>query len=236
MKMIAGGGGGGLVIEQPENNIVRSAYYGLISALSGTQTMALCSYDEAYTIPSEKAALISLRTMQMLVDEMGVGDTVDPLAGSYYVESLTNEFEKRITATMAEVDRQGGIVKAVAEGYIQAQVSAQAYELEKAIQDGAFIKVGVNKYRIEEEEERPVEFHEYQPELAEEQVRRLNTIREKRNDSEVKEKLLILREKAQGTENLMPYIIEAVKVYATVGEIANVFREVFGEFDEPVKF
>ena len=236
MKMIAGGGGGGLVIEQPENNIVRGAYYGLISALSGTQTMALCSYDEAYTIPSEKAALISLRTMQMLVDEMGVGDTADPLAGSYYVEALTNEFEKRITDTMAEVDRQGGIVKAVAEGYIQAQVSAQAYELEKAIQDGTFIKVGVNKYRIEEEEERPVEFHEYQPELADEQVKRLNTIREKRNDGEVKEKLEVLREKAQGTENLMPYIIEAVKVYATVGEIANVFREVFGEFDEPVKF
>jgi methylmalonyl-CoA mutase N-terminal domain/subunit len=236
MKMIAGGGGGGLVIEQPENNIVRGAYYALISALSGTQTMALCSYDEAYTIPSEKAALISLRTMQMLVDEMGVGDTADPLAGSYYVESLTNEFEKRIKDTMDEVDRQGGIIKAVAEGYIQAQVSAQAYEMEKAIQNGEFIKIGVNKYRMEEEEERSVEFHEYKPELAEEQVRRLKAVREQRNDDEVKAKLAILREKASGSENLMPYLIDAVKVYATVGEIADVFREVFGEFDEPVKF
>ncbi len=236
MKMIAGGGGGGLTIEQPENNIVRGAYYALVSALSGTQTMALCSYDEAYTIPSEKAALISLRTMQMLVDEMGAGDTADPLAGSYYVESLTNEFERRITDAMAEVDAQGGIVKAVAEGYIQAQVSAQAYELEKKIQDGEFVKIGVNKYRMEEEEARPVEFHEYKAELAEEQIKRLNAVRDKRNDEEVKQKLEILREKAAGTENLMPYLIDAVKVYATVGEIADVFREVFGEFDEPVKF
>ena len=236
MKMIAGGGGGGLTIEQPENNIVRGAYYALVSALSGTQTMALCSYDEAYTIPSEKAALISLRTMQMLVDEMGAGDTADPLAGSYYVESLTNEFEKRITEAMAEVDRQGGIVKAVSEGYVQAQVSAQAYELEKAIQNGEFIKIGVNKYRTEEEEERPVEFHEYNQEKAEEQIRRLNTVREKRDDEKVKQKLDILREKAAGTENLMPYLIDAVSAYATVGEIADLFREVFGEFDEPVKF
>jgi methylmalonyl-CoA mutase N-terminal domain/subunit len=236
MKMIAGGGGGGLVIEQPENNIVRGAYYGLISALSGTQTMALCSYDEAYTIPSEKAALISLRTMQMLVDEMGVGDTADPLAGSYYVESLTNEFEKRITAAMAEVDNRGGIVKAVSEGYIQAQVSAQAYEMEKAIQNGEFIKIGVNKYRMDEEEERSVEFHEYKRELAEEQIRRLNAVREKRDDAGVNQKLDILRDKAAGTENLMPYLIDAVSAYATVGEIADLFREVFGEFDEPVKF
>ncbi len=236
MKMIAGGGGGGLVIEQPENNIVRGAYYGLISALSGTQTMALCSYDEAYTIPSEKAALISLRTMQMLVDEMGVGDTVDPLAGSYYVESLTNEFEKRIRETMTEVERQGGIVKGIANGYIQTQVSAQAYEMEKAIQNGEFVKIGVNKYRMDEEEERPVEFHEYKAELADEQVRRLNTVREKRDEVAVKEKLDVLREKAAGSENLMPYIIETVNVYATVGEIADVFRNVFGEFEEPVKF
>lgn len=234
MKMIAGGGGGGLTIEQPENNIVRGAYYALISALSGTQTMALCSYDEAYTIPSEKAAILSLRTMQMLVDEMGVGDTVDPLAGSYYVESLTDEFEKRIRATMDEVDRQGGIVKAVAEGYIQAQVAAQAYEMEKAIQNGTFVKIGVNKYRTEEEEERPVEFHDHRPELAEEQVRRLNSVRERRDDALVKEKLDVLREKAKGDDNLMPHLIEAVSAYATVGEIADIFREVFGEFDEPV--
>ena len=120
--------------EQPENNIVRGAYYALISALSGTQTMALCSYDEAYTIPSEKAARISLRTMQILIEEMGLCDTVDPLAGSYYVETLTNQMEERIRATMAEVDAEGGIVRAIAEGRIQSAVSRQAFEKLKKLE------------------------------------------------------------------------------------------------------
>ena len=235
MKMIAGGGGGGLVIEQPENNIVRGAYYALISALSGTQTMALCSYDEAYTIPSKKAALLSLRTMQILVDEMGLADTVDPLAGSYYVESLTDEFEKRIVACMEDVKSTGGIVKGISEGYVQREVSRQAYETERKIQSGEIVKVGVNKYRLDEEE-RSVEYHEYDKEKAEEQIRGLNEVRAQRDDGLVREKLDILRRKAGGSENLMPYIIEAVRIYATVGEIADVFRDVFGEFREPVRF
>jgi methylmalonyl-CoA mutase N-terminal domain/subunit len=235
MKMIAGGGGGGLTIEQPENNIVRGAYYALISALSGTQTMALCSYDEAYTIPSKKAALISLRTMQILIEEMGLADTVDPLAGSYYVESLTNELEERIVQTMKEVENSGGIVKAISEGYIQSEVSKQAYLHEKKLQSGEEIKVGVNKYRIEEEE-RNIEFHEYDPTQAEEQMKRLNKVKKERNSQEVQEKLDKLREAAKTDENLMQYIIDAVKRYATVGEISDVFREVFGEFKEPVKF
>ncbi|MDP7421187.1 MAG: methylmalonyl-CoA mutase family protein [bacterium] len=235
MKMIAGGGGGGLTIEQPENNIVRGAYYALISALSGTQTMALCSYDEAYTIPTKKAALLSLRTMQILVEEMGLADTVDPLAGSYYVESLTGEFERRIITCMKDVDDMGGIVKAISEGYIQREVSRQAYETERKIQSGEIIKVGVNKYRVEEED-RAVEYHDYDREKTDEQIGRLREVRAERDNAMVKEKLDILRKKASGDENLMPYIIEAVKAYATVGEIADVFREVFGEFREPVRF
>jgi methylmalonyl-CoA mutase N-terminal domain/subunit len=235
MKMIAGGGGGGLTIEQPENNIVRGAYYALISALSGTQTMALCSYDEAYTIPSKKAALISLRTMQILIEEMGLTDTVDPLAGSYYIESLTNDMEDRIINCMKKVEESGGIVKAISEGYIQSEVSKQAYIHENRIQSGEEIKVGVNKYRIEEEE-RNIEFHEYDPKQAEEQIKRLNKVKEERDDEEVRNKLDKLKEAANTNENLMPYIIEAVKSYSTVGEISNVFREVFGEFKEPVRF
>jgi methylmalonyl-CoA mutase N-terminal domain/subunit len=235
LKMIAGGGGGGLTIEQPENNIVRGAYYALISALSGTQTMALCSYDEAYTIPSKKAALISLRTMQILVEEMGLTDTVDPLAGSYYVESLTNEIEDRIIKCMKKVEDSGGIVKAISEGYIQSEVSKQAYIHEKKIQSGEEIKVGVNKYRIDEEE-RNIEFHEYDSAQAEEQIKRLNRVKEERDSQAVKENLEKLKVAAGSDENLMPYIIEAVKSYATVGEISNVFREVFGEFKEPVRF
>jgi methylmalonyl-CoA mutase N-terminal domain/subunit len=235
MKMIAGGGGGGLTIEQPENNIVRGAYYALISALSGTQTMALCSYDEAYTIPSKKAALISLRTMQILIEEMGLADTVDPLAGSYYVESLTTELEDRMVKTMKEVEDSGGIVKAISEGYIQSEVSKQAYIHEKKIQLGEKIKVGVNKYRIDEEE-RNIEFHEYDPKQSEEQIRRLNLVKEERDSESVQNSLDKLRKAAKTNENLMPYIKEAVKSYATVGEISDIFREVFGEFKEPVKF
>ncbi len=233
MKMIAGGGGGGLTIEQPENNIVRGAYYALISALSGTQTMALCTYDEAYTIPTEKAALIGLRTMQILIEEMGLCDTVDPLAGSYYVERLTTDLEERIVEEMDKVERLGGIVKAISEGYIQREVSRQAYLYEQCIQKGEIVKVGVNRYRIEEEE-RDVELHEYQREQAEEQIRRLNKLRAERGEARVSDALEALRRAAEGRENLMPYIMEAVRAYATLGEMTQVLKDVFGEFKEPV--
>jgi methylmalonyl-CoA mutase N-terminal domain/subunit len=235
MKMIAGGGGGGLTIEEPENNIVRGAYYGLISALSGTQTMALCSYDEAYTIPSKKAALISLRTMQMLVEEMGLADTVDPLAGSYYIEWLTNEFERRIMQEMTRVDAQGGMERLVADGTIQREVSRQAYLLEKKLQTGEMVKVGMNKYRQEESlEEQTVEFHEYNVAVAKEKIEGLKQLKAARDGPAVKAALDRLRNAAKGKDNLMPFILEAVKAYATVGEMTNVMKEVFGTFKEPV--
>jgi len=150
LRMIAGGGGSGLTKEQPELNIVRGAYYALISALSGAQTMALCCYDEAYTIPTEYAQRLSLRTMQLLIEEMGLCDTVDPLAGSYYVETLTNQMREEMERVMAEVEVDGGIVKLISEGKIQSQVSAQAYDTQKKIQTGEMRKVGVNCHRIEE--------------------------------------------------------------------------------------
>jgi len=235
MKMIAGGGGGGLTIEQPENNIVRGAYYALISALSGTQTMALCTYDEAYTIPTEKAALIGLRTMQILAEEMGLCDTVDPLGGSYYIERLTADLEEMIVSEMERVEQMGGIVNAVSQGLIQQIVARQAYLYELGIQSGEIVKVGVNKYRSQEEE-RDVELHEYRSGQAEEKTRRLNELRSQRDSEAVNEALERLRQAAQGSENLMPFIMDAVRVYATVGEISGVFREVFGEFQEPVRF
>ena len=233
MKMIAGGGGGGLTIEQPENNIVRGAYYALISALSGTQTMALCSYDEAYTIPSEKAALISLRTMQILIEEMGLCDTADPLGGSYYIEALTDQLEDKIVDCMKQVDKRGGIVSAISKGEIQREVSKQAYLYEKKIQSGDFVKVGVNKYRIEEEE-RIIKIHEHDPSLVKQQIKTLNKIKETRDNKKVKNSLEKLCNMAKTDENLMPYIIDCVKAYATVGEITIVLKEVFGEFKEPV--
>jgi methylmalonyl-CoA mutase N-terminal domain/subunit len=235
LRMIAGGGGGGLTIEQPENNIVRGAYYALISALSGTQTMALCSYDEAYTIPTEKAARISLRTMQILQEEMGLCDTVDPLAGSYYVETLTNQIEQRIVDKMKEVDAMGGIVKAISEGVIQAEVSRNAYVRDKGIQDGAVRKVGVNCYRVEEEE-RDVELHPYKPEEAGRQIGRLNAVRSSRDAGAVATSLEAVKRAAAGDGNLVPPIIEAVKAMATVGEVTVALKEVFGEYKEPIRF
>ncbi|MFH1844758.1 MAG: methylmalonyl-CoA mutase family protein [bacterium] len=235
MRMIAGGGGGGLTIEQPENNIVRSAYYALISALSGTQTMALCSYDEAFTIPTEKAARISLRTMQILIEEMGLCDTVDPLGGSYYVETLTNQMEQKIRAVMVEVDSQGGIVKAIAEGQIQAAVSRQAKADLVAVQNGERRKVGVNCYRIEEEE-LSIEYHQFEANNCRHQLDRLDRKRNERDAARVAAALKKVTEVARTEDNVMPAIIAAVQAYATVGEITRCLVEVFGTFKEPVRF
>jgi methylmalonyl-CoA mutase N-terminal domain/subunit len=233
LRMIAGGGGGGLTVQQPENNIVRGAYYALISALSGTQTMALCSYDEAYTIPSKKAALLSLRTMQILADEMGLKDTVDPLGGSYYIEWLTGEMERKIVEVMDKVEALGGMVKAVQEGLIQREVSRQAYLREKKIQSGEIPKVGVNRYVMEDEETK-IEIHPFNPHVAEKQKKKLEEIKTSRDSQEVQVSLEELRRAAQTKDNVMPYLMKAVKAYATLGEITQVFKDVFGQFKEPV--
>ncbi len=232
MRMIAGGGGGGLTIEQPENNIVRGAYYALISALSGTQTMALCSYDEAYTIPSQRAAQISLRTMQIMADEMGIADTVDPLAGSYYVESLTNEMDDLITGVMKDVRGSGGVVEGIATGRVQNAVSRQAYETERQIQSGDIPKVGVNCYQVDEEDHE-VEMHPYEPGKVQVQIDRLDAVRARRDADAVARTLDTLRTDAAAKRNVMPALVNAVKAYATVGEMAQVLREVYGEFQEP---
>ncbi|MBU6471254.1 MAG: methylmalonyl-CoA mutase [Alphaproteobacteria bacterium] len=235
MRMIAGGGGGGLTFEQPELNIVRGAYYALICALSGTQTMALCCYDEAYTIPSEYAQRISLRTMQMLIEEMGLADTVDPLGGSYYVETLTNQMRDKIVQEMAEVDRQGGIVKLVREGAIQAKVSEQAYRHQREIEAGSFRKVGVNCYRTDEAAPE-VEFHPYKEEDARAQVRALDAVRAGRDAGRVEAALARVKADARAGINVMPALMEAVNAYASVGEITNILVGVFGRFHEPVRF
>jgi len=236
LRMIAGGGGGGLTIQQPENNIVRGAYYALSSALSGTQTMALCSYDEAYTIPSKRAARLSLRTMQILIEEIGLCDTVDPLAGSWFVESTTNQMEQLIVGHMRELDERGGIVSAVAEGWAQAEVNRQAYALERRIRAGSFRKVGVNCYREEEAEDHEVEFHPYRADQATAQIERLARIRATRDAAAVRRGLGALAAAARAGENVMPAIVDAVEVYATVGEVCGVLKEVYGEYREPVRF
>jgi methylmalonyl-CoA mutase N-terminal domain/subunit len=234
LRGMFGGGGGGLTKEEPENNIVRSAYYALAAALSGAQTMALCSYDEAYTIPTPHSALISLRTLQLLMDEVGLRDTVDPLAGSYFIETLTKQMEEKIVEEMAKVDKMGGMVKAISAGYIQKEVARQAYEFEKGVQSGELIKIGINKYTGGEQGE--VELHEYSDASAIEQTRDLKELRRTRNNQEVVRSLKALEKAARDKANVMPYLVDCCKAYATVGEMTGVFRDIFGEFVEPSIF
>jgi methylmalonyl-CoA mutase N-terminal domain/subunit len=232
IRMIAGGGGGGLTIEQPENNIIRSTIYAMSSALSGTQTMALCCFDEAYTIPSERASLLGLRTMQIVAEESGVADVVDPLGGSWYVEWLTSAVEEKIREHMEAVRSGGGIVKAISDGTIQRQVAAQAYEEEQQIREGRIPKVGVNRYRMQEQK-RDVELHAYDPAVAEEQRRKLARVRAGRDDGAVRAGLERLGERAREGANLMGVFVDCVRAYATVGEMVSVLKQAFGEFEDP---
>ncbi len=234
MKMIAGGGGSGLTIEEPENNIVRGAYYALAAALGGAQTMALCCYDEAYTIPTPKAQLISLRTMQILAEEIGASDTVDPLAGSYFIEWLTDEMEKRMVQEIRRIDELGGIVKLISDGTIQRQAAQQAYEYERAIQEGRIVKIGVNRYRSEERESPEIELHPYRQEAVDEQIQRLAQVKAERDAGKVQEALSEVRQAAVEGRNVMPAMMDAVEAYATLGEIMGVLKEVYGVFEEPV--
>jgi methylmalonyl-CoA mutase N-terminal domain/subunit len=234
LRGIFGGGGSGMTKQQPENNIVRGAYYALAAALSGAQTTALCSFDEAYTIPTERAALLSLRTFQILMDEIGLRDTVDPLAGSYFIETLTKEMEEKILEEMEKVEKMGGMVEAVSSGYVQREVARQAYEFEKKIQEGQVIKVGVNKYT--EGADMEVELHEYNDAWAQLQIERLKELKKTRDNKKVHECLKGLEKAAREQKNVMPYLVDCCKGYATVGEMANVFRDVFGEHVEPSIF
>jgi methylmalonyl-CoA mutase N-terminal domain/subunit len=236
LRMIAGGGGGGLTLEQPENNIVRGAYYALIAALSGAQTMALCCYDEAYTIPSEYAQRLSLRTMQLLVEEMGLAETVDPLGGSYYIETLTNQMRAEMERIIAQTDAAGGIVKLIAEGTIQSRVSAQAYRMQRAIESGAFPKVGVNRYRSESEADPKVEMHPYRADDARAQTAALQQVRIARDGAAVTRALERVEADARRGVNVMGSIVAAVKAYASVGEITQRLVGVFGRYVEPVRF
>ncbi len=234
LRGLFGGGGYGLTKAQPENNIMRGAYYALAAALSGAQTIALCSYDEAYTIPTPHSAIISLRTLQLLMDEIGLRDTVDPLAGSYFIETLTKEMEQKIEEEMAGIEKVGGIVQAVATGYIQRLVAAQAYEFEKGIQSGELLKVGVNIHT--EGESQDVELHEYTMESANKQIEDLKEVRRQRSSRDVAKTLGDLEKATKEGKNVMPFLVECCKAYATVGEMTGVFRNIFGEFDEPSLF
>ncbi len=236
LRGLFGGGGSGLTKEQPENNIMRGAFYALGAALSGAQTTALCSFDEAYTIPTPRAALLSLRTLEIIMDEVGLCDTVDPLAGSYFIETLTKQMEEKILAEMKQIQQVGGMVHAVATGFIQRKVAQQAYEYERGIQNGEYIKVGVNKYTEGTDEQTDVELHEFNEQWVDHQVASLEELRRVRDNREVTRLLKELEAGARGGKNVMPLLVDCCRAYATVGEMAGVFRDVFGEWQEPSIF
>jgi methylmalonyl-CoA mutase N-terminal domain/subunit len=237
-RSLIGGGGSAFTVQEPENNIVRGAYIALAAALAGGQTMALPTYDEAYTIPSAKAQLIALRTMQICAEESGAADTADPLGGSYYVEALTNEMERLIVEELAHVERMGGIVEAVKSGALQAEVARQAYLYEQKLNSGEVPKVGVNCHVGEgaAEADREVELYAFDQTVADSQIAKLAKIRRERDDRGARAALRRLSDEARGTTNLMPAIMDAVKAYATLGEINRAMKDVFGEHKEPVKF
>jgi methylmalonyl-CoA mutase N-terminal domain/subunit len=237
-RSLIGGGGSAFTVQEPENNIVRGAYIALAAALSGAQTMALPTYDEAYTIPSPKAQLIALRTMQICAEESGAADTVDPLAGSYYVEALTGEMERAIQAELAAVERMGGIVEAVKTGALQAAVARQAYLFQQKLVSGEIPRVGVNCHVGDRAApaDPEVELYRFDPQVAAAQVARLERVRRQRDGAAAAAALARLGDEARGRGNLMVPIMEAVKAYATLGEIARTMKDVFGEHAEPVTF
>jgi methylmalonyl-CoA mutase N-terminal domain/subunit len=234
-RSLIGGGGSAFTVQEPENNIVRGAYIALAAALAGAQTMALPTYDEAYTIPSAKAQLLALRTMQICAEESGAADTADPLAGSYYVEALTNAMEEKILEELAHVERLGGIVEAVKSGALQAEVARQAYLFEQELASGAIPRVGVNSHvgDAPAEADRDVELYAFDPAVARAQLARLERVRSERDGAAVAAALRRITDTARGTGNLMEPIVEAVEAYATLGEIARAMKDVFGEHKEP---
>jgi methylmalonyl-CoA mutase N-terminal domain/subunit len=224
-------GGATLTAQQPENNIVRASLQALASVLGGVQSMALSCYDEALAIPTEDAQRIALRTQQIIAHESGVTDTVDPLGGSYYVETLTNEIEAKAQEYIDRVEDMGGAVAAIESGYMQAEIQEAAVRQQQDIESGRRVVVGVNRFRSDEEPE-PVIFR-VNTELARSQIERLQRVRAKRDAAAAGAALRRLHETARGEDNLMPAILDAVRAYATLGEICGELRKAWGEYRPP---
>jgi len=220
-----------LTAQQPDNNIARVTLQALQGVLGGTQSLHTNSRDEALSLPTEKSVQIALRTQQIIAHETGVADTIDPLAGSYYIESLTNTLEEKAREYLQQIDDLGGSPSAIERGFIQREISESAYMHQKEVDAGNRIVVGVNEFTVEEEQE--FEYLRVDPETEREQIERLKEIRKTRDDDAVRASLDALRNAARGTDNLMPPILDAVRVYATLGDICSVLRDEFGEYQSP---
>lgn len=221
-------GGSTLTAQQPFNNIIRVSNQALAAVLGGTQSLHTNGYDEALSLPTEAAAKIALRTQQIIAFESGVTDTVDPLAGSYFVEALTDEIEAAAQLYIDRIDAMGGAVKAIEQDYIQQEIAASAYQYQNDIESGEKVLVGVNKFT--QPEEAPSNVFRVDDAIRQMQIEKIKNLKNKRDNKAVKESLQLLRIAALGTENLMPLIVSSVENYATLGEIADVLRGVFGEY------
>mgnify|MGYP003857151455 CR=1 FL=1 len=222
-------GGVTLTAQQPENNIIRVAYQALAAVLGGTQSLHTNSRDEALSLPTEESVTIALRTQQILAYETGVADTVDPLAGSYFIESLTDEIERRAQELIDEIERRGGAVRAIEQGFIQERIAESAYRYQQEVERGERIVVGVN--RFQDGVEPHLKLLRVDERLAEERRQLLTAYRQRRNNRLVEERLIQVKETAQSDSNLMPAIIDAVRAGGTLGEISDALRTVFGEYD-----
>jgi methylmalonyl-CoA mutase N-terminal domain/subunit len=221
-----------LTAQQPENNIIRITMQALSAILGGTQSLHTNSMDETLALPTEKAVTIALRTQQILAEETGVANVIDPLGGSFFVEELTNTMEREAMKYIEKIDSMGGMVKAIEKGFPQLEIGNAAYQYQKQIETKEKIQVGVNKY-VHENEKIDMSILKIDPETERKQIESLRKLRQERDNNAVNKAINTLKEKAKTTENLMPYILEAVKTYATLGEIISALKEIFGEHQDP---
>jgi methylmalonyl-CoA mutase N-terminal domain/subunit len=219
-----------LTAQQPDNNVVRVAFQALAAVLGGTQSLHTNSRDEAYALPTEDSVRLALRTQQLIAYESGVADMIDPFGGSYAVEALTDEIERKSMEYIEKIEAMGGAIKAIESGYIQGEIGESAYQYQKEIETKKRIIVGLNQFQMEEEPLRDI--LRIKPGVEQYQKEKLARVKKERNNTKVKETLAVLKKAAQGTDNVVPPILEAVKVYATLGEISDTLREVFGEYRE----
>ena len=219
-----------LTAQQPDNNVVRVAFQALAAVLGGTQSLHTNSRDEAYALPTENSVRLALRTQQLIAYESGVADMIDPFGGAYAVEALTDEIERKSMEYIEKIEAMGGAIKAIESGYIQGEIGESAYQYQKEIETKKRIIVGLNQFQMEEEPLRDI--LRIKPGVEQYQKEKLARVKKERNNTKVKETLAVLKKAAQGTDNVVPPILEAVKVYATLGEISDTLREVFGEYRE----
>jgi methylmalonyl-CoA mutase N-terminal domain/subunit len=224
--------GSSLTAQQPENNIVRVALQCLAAVLGGCQSLHANALDEALALPTEQAALLALRTQQIIAQETGVVNTIDPVAGSFAIEKLTDGIEAAAQDYISKIDAMGGVLRAIETGYVQQEIQKSAYEYQQAVDTGEQVVVGVNRFQVDEE--RPIPTMQVDPEIERNQVARLNALRARRDMAKVKPALAEVERRARSTENLMPAILLAAESYATVGEISDALRRAFGEYHESV--